>query len=59
MGHLCDEIDIVGSDDAGIISTNYQTYRKIAASGVLSTGRVAQQLAIRKLIRRVDRPTTG
>eukprot|EP01114_Cavostelium_apophysatum_P004552 TRINITY_DN1484_c0_g1_i2.p1 TRINITY_DN1484_c0_g1~~TRINITY_DN1484_c0_g1_i2.p1 ORF type:complete len:1402 (-),score=458.43 TRINITY_DN1484_c0_g1_i2:3446-7651(-) len=39
--------------------SNYQVYRKIASSGVLSTGRVAQQLAIRKLLRRVERQTNG
>lgn len=59
LGLLCDEIDIVGSENASVISTNYQVYRRIAASGVLTTGRVAQQLGIRKLLRRVDRPTAG
>jgi hypothetical protein len=59
LGLLCDEIDIVGSENASVISTNYQVYRKIAASGVLTTGRVAQQLGIRKLLRKVDRPTSG
>jgi hypothetical protein len=56
---MCDEVDIVGADNNSSIFANYQVYRKIAASGVLSTGRVAQQLAIRKLLRRIDRPTAG
>jgi len=39
------------------LQLNYETYKKLAALGVLSTGRVAQQLAIRKTLRPVERST--
>eukprot|EP01119_Soliformovum_irregulare_P019017 TRINITY_DN5943_c0_g1_i1.p1 TRINITY_DN5943_c0_g1~~TRINITY_DN5943_c0_g1_i1.p1 ORF type:complete len:2529 (-),score=855.67 TRINITY_DN5943_c0_g1_i1:42-7628(-) len=60
FGLICEELDILGTTDtANVILVNYPVYKKLASSGILSTGRVAQQLAIRRLLRTVERQTPG
>jgi len=60
LGLLCDEIDILGDADSveNSLAPNYLTYKKLATSSALPTGRAAQQRTIRIELRRV-RPTTG
>ena len=59
FGHLCDEIEIVASDTAAnTIAANYRVYRKLSTR-VMTTGRAAQQKAIRNVLRRIDTPSPG
>lgn len=59
FGLICDEIQITGEEVRNVFVLNYQVYSKIRSAGVGSAGRVAQQLAIRKLLRRLNRTTEG
>jgi hypothetical protein len=59
LGLLCEEIDIIGTDPNNAFVANYQVYKGIATSATQAVGRVAQQLAIRRLLRKVERQTTG
>ena len=56
-GLLLEETDIVESTvpNETSLQSNYEIYKKLSSLGVLSTGRVAQQLAIRKTLRTVER----
>ncbi len=60
LGLLCDEIDILGEgvDSDNVIVANYVTYKKLASTAVMFTGRAAQQRAIRVELRRI-RQTPG
>ncbi|KAL6048750.1 Neurofibromin 1 [Balamuthia mandrillaris] len=59
FGLLCDEVDILGETDSeNTIVANYVTYRKLASTSVMFTGRAAQQRAIRVELRRI-RATPG
>ncbi|EGG19811.1 neurofibromin [Cavenderia fasciculata] len=62
FGLLCEEIEILGDDDAQAnnpIAANYGIYKKLSTAGVLQTGRQHQQKVIRTLLRRIETPTTG
>ena len=62
FGLLCGEVDILRTwinDTDNTIALNYDSYKQLAATGVLSTGRQAQQKAIRNWLKRVERYTVG
>lgn len=55
---LCEEIAVIGADSSNVFAANSSVYEKIGSLGSLP-GRVAQQLAFRKLLRKVERQTQG
>ena len=61
FGHLCQEADILYLEDdpSNPIMANLEVYRQLPQTGVLSTGRAAQQKAIRSLLRTVRQSTQG
>lgn len=61
FGLLCNEIDLIGETDEsknGVVA-NYTAYKTLSTTGVLSTGRQAQQKAVRSTLRKVERGTAG
>eukprot|EP01094_Clydonella_sp_ATCC50884_P006709 TRINITY_DN1591_c0_g1_i1.p1 TRINITY_DN1591_c0_g1~~TRINITY_DN1591_c0_g1_i1.p1 ORF type:complete len:2499 (-),score=1256.67 TRINITY_DN1591_c0_g1_i1:167-7663(-) len=61
FGLLCNEVDLMGEVDEGKngIVANYSAYKTLSTTGVLSTGRQAQQKAVRSTLRKVERQTLG
>lgn len=47
LGLLCDEIDILGADHGNVLFANYGVYKKLASSGVLSTGNQRSKSGLR------------
>ena len=60
--YLCAEVELlrhyIDENDNSIVA-NYDSYKQLASSGVLSTGRQAQQKAIRTILKTVNRQTVG
>src|SRR5690606_1162368 len=64
IGHLCteavltEEVDDPAHSQLTIVE-NYAVYAELSSSGVLVTGRVAQQKRIRKMLRMMNKQTPG
>lgn len=58
FGHMCDEVD-VANDMTSDVALNYDNYRELSQSGLLTTGPAAQQKTIQRISRDVTKQTTA
>eukprot|EP00002_Diphylleia_rotans_P008478 TRINITY_DN1834_c0_g2_i3.p1 TRINITY_DN1834_c0_g2~~TRINITY_DN1834_c0_g2_i3.p1 ORF type:complete len:2567 (-),score=480.65 TRINITY_DN1834_c0_g2_i3:159-7859(-) len=56
-GLMCEQYDLLRMPNS--FSYNYSEYKSLASDGVLKTGRVAQQKAIRTILKKVERQSDG